>query len=220
MHLVRAGAYCVAGRHKLRRESPGAYRFYEEHWRRTSPSSSNPTTDARWRKLARALGRLPKGARVLDYGCGNGLFAARLASAGYRVTGVDISETALEVARANAPGAEFFNVEEEDSWLLPQRYDACWCSEVLEHLFSPSEALRKIACALKPEGALWGTVPYHGLLKNLAISFFGFDRHFDLEGGHIRFFTRRSLTKIIRASGLEPVRWSGVGRTWPTPRSF
>lgn len=52
--------------------------------------------------------RLPSGARVLDAGCGTGVPTARLlADAGCEVLGVDISETMLELARQNVPGARF-----------------------------------------------------------------------------------------------------------------
>jgi ubiquinone/menaquinone biosynthesis C-methylase UbiE len=52
--------------------------------------------------------RLPRGARVLDVGCGTGTpTARRLTSAGHAVTGIDISEEMLRLARRNVPDAEF-----------------------------------------------------------------------------------------------------------------
>lgn len=54
------------------------------------------------------LARLPPGARVLDLGCGTGRpTVAQLAAAGCVVTGVDISEEMLRLARARVPGATF-----------------------------------------------------------------------------------------------------------------
>ena len=194
--------------------------FYDDYWRREPPPPlTDPTFDERWRKLRRALRGVPERAKVLDYGCGNGLFSAALVKAGYAVTGVDISEQALQLARANVKGVDFYSATDVDSWFTCEGYDACWCSEVLEHLFSPSEALSKIACALRPQGLFVGTVPYHGLLKNLAISLLAFEHHFNVEGPHIRFFTKLSLFRTLRANGFQPVRWSGVGRVWPFWRS-
>jgi SAM-dependent methyltransferase len=46
---------------------------------------------------------VPAGARVLDAGCGTGRVAIRLAELGYDVTGVDLDESMLEVARERAP---------------------------------------------------------------------------------------------------------------------
>lgn len=52
--------------------------------------------------------RLPKGARVLDLGCGTGMPTSRqLVDAGFRVVGTDISPTMVELARRNVPEGEF-----------------------------------------------------------------------------------------------------------------
>jgi ubiquinone/menaquinone biosynthesis C-methylase UbiE len=49
--------------------------------------------------LFRLLGKLPRGSRVLDLGCGNGYIARRLASAGARVVGIDASSALVRAAR-------------------------------------------------------------------------------------------------------------------------
>jgi SAM-dependent methyltransferase len=62
-----------------------------------------------WPGILRLLheGGLAAGARVLDVGCGSGLLARRLLSAGFSVTGIDASPAMIELAREYAPGAEF-----------------------------------------------------------------------------------------------------------------
>ncbi|HWR48347.1 MAG TPA: methyltransferase domain-containing protein [Pseudonocardiaceae bacterium] len=63
--------------------------------------------------------RLPAGAKVLDVGSGTGRPTADLlASAGYQVTGIDVSATMIELARAQVPAARF---EQTDVRLLPDR---------------------------------------------------------------------------------------------------
>ena len=69
-------------------------------------------------------------------------------------------------------------------------------------------------------GYLALTTPYHGLLKNLALATFAFEQHFDVTGGHIRFFTDRALRQLLRTEGFEvldllhygraPLLWAGV----------
>ena len=61
----------------------------------------------RMRRLRAFVGALPKGARILDLGCGNGLPAARELSEVYDVVGVDISPEQIARARTNVPGATF-----------------------------------------------------------------------------------------------------------------
>lgn len=67
-----------------------------------------PHKDGQERATGALLARLGGGAEVLDVGCGTGRpTAARLAGAGCRVTGIDISPVMLELARRSVPGATF-----------------------------------------------------------------------------------------------------------------
>ncbi|MDP6607235.1 MAG: class I SAM-dependent methyltransferase [Dehalococcoidia bacterium] len=59
-------------------------------------------------RLDEFAGLLPRGARVLDTGCGAGVPVARfLAGEGFEVTGIDVSESMLELAREHVPAATF-----------------------------------------------------------------------------------------------------------------
>ena len=61
--------------------------------------------DPRDRVQAEYMARLPKGAQVLDLGCGAGIPSTLALSASFDVVGVDVSERQLELARQNVPGA-------------------------------------------------------------------------------------------------------------------
>ena len=59
------------------------------------------------------------------------------------------------------------------------------------------------------------TTPYHGYLKNLAISLAGaWDRHLDpiWDGGHIKQFSRKTITRLLIDSGFVLKKFGGVGR--------
>jgi len=139
---------------------------------------------------------------ILDIGCGDGFFTETLAKYG-TITATDFSDAALERARARLPQVKFFAHDLGKPFPLEDAsFDAAWCSEVLEHLFAPAFTAGEVFRVLKPGGIFMITVPYHGLLKNLGIALFGFDKHYDPEYPHIRFFTRNTLRQILVKHGF------------------
>jgi SAM-dependent methyltransferase len=183
--------------------------FYESHWA-ALPEDPEPWAWERRRDLL--LSEVRRGERVLDLGCGAGRFVAALRDAGADAVGVEIAEAALERARRNVPGADLRLLEPDGSIPLEHgSVDLVWCSEVLEHTADAAHLLHEARRVLRPEGRLLVTVPYHGRVQAAAIALLRFDRHFDPQGQHLRFFTRSSLERMLDATGFEDVRISAVG---------
>ena len=183
--------------------------FYKRYWAGgDAPPEHDPLIEEKWRLLARWS---RPGLRVLDYGCGGGIFARRLVEAGCEVVGMDIAEEALTLARSRAPQALFIRVVPGEA-LPVDGFDMIWASDVLMHVYDTASLIHEFARVLKKGGRLLVTEPYHGLVKNVAIALFRFERHFKPEGGHIRFFTRRSLERVALEAGFIPRRFVGLGR--------
>src|SRR5262249_54532693 len=145
-------------------------------------------------------------------GCGDGFFSKALHERGYGVTGLDLSDVALRRARGNCPAATFLSQDTSQRFPFDDgTFDLAWCSEDREHLFSPLPTVQEIARVLKPGGVALFTVPYHGLIKNVGIALFAFDRHYDPGYPHIRFFTRNTLSSTVRDAGLEVVEVTTCG---------
>ncbi len=163
----------------------------------------------------------PEHVSLLDVGCGNGRLAAFFQSAGFKVSGVDISSAIIERNRAALPGIDFRHTTPDQPMDYPDgSFDAIFCSEVIEHTYDVELMFGEFARLLRPEGLLILTTPYHGLVKNIAIALFSFERHFDPTWQHIRFWTKKSLRRICDGCGLQPTLWQHVGRFWPVPKSF
>ena len=62
--------------------------------------------------------------------------------------------------------------------------------------------------------------PYHGLIKNLLITIFAFNKHFNPTGPHIRFFTKKTLLDLLSKNKLKTVKIGYYGRIYPIPHSI
>jgi 2-polyprenyl-6-hydroxyphenyl methylase/3-demethylubiquinone-9 3-methyltransferase len=88
-------------------------------------------------------------------------------------------------------------------------------TEVIEHLFSPHHLPIFAFKVLANGGWLVVSTPYHGYWKNLALCVMNkWDFHHDplWHGGHIKFWSRNTLSKLMMNNGFEVVEFHGVGR--------
>jgi len=166
-------------------------------------------------------GGSPRAVRVLDASCGGGFFVSFFRQLGVDVVGADISANAILRARRINPSTRFVAASAETA--LPfanSSFHVVWFGDTLAHLFDGHNALSEFNRVLKPGGHLILTTPFHGRLKNLAISLFSFSTHFNPDHYHIRFYDRRGLASSLKWAGFTPRHWSGIGRSWPFWKSF
>jgi len=98
-----------------------------------------------------------QGKRVLDVGCGGGILAESMARAGAQVTGIDLAEKSLKVARLHGLESgvpvEYRAVPVETlAAEQPEAYDVVTCMEMLEHVPDPASIVRACAALAKPGG--------------------------------------------------------------------
>lgn len=163
--------------------------------------------------------------KILDLGCGNGAFTALLGKSGFDMTGLDHSASGIEMASRQYPGTTFgqqdlMNQIPEE---LAGQFDAVISIEVIEHLMLPRKLIDNALLALKPGGLLIVSVPYHGYVKNLALALTNkFDDHWHplRDFGHIKFFSKKTLTELFMEYGLQNLHFETVGRISPLARSM
>jgi SAM-dependent methyltransferase len=168
--------------------------------------------------VPRLLSLIPPGTRrIVDIGCGNGYLAGLLAARGFEVVGIEPSADGIAQARAAHPAVRFeqLSVDSELGPQIGEDFDLVIATEVIEHLPAPRALLRAGLQVLRPGGRMLVSTPYHGYLKNLALSIVGgWDHHFkvDWDGGHVKFFSTRTLGKMALDCGFHSVEFAYAGR--------
>ena len=155
------------------------------------------------------LAHLPDRARVLDVGCGEGAFAAALAEAGAEPVCVDVADEPLRRLRARFPrlgDVRRANVGEP----LPlddDEVDAVWAGEVVEHVVDVGAFCSELRRVLRPGAPLILTTPDHPrrLLVRFALRPPSFDEHFSPYADHLRFFTARTLHRVLADAGFDTI---------------
>jgi 2-polyprenyl-3-methyl-5-hydroxy-6-metoxy-1,4-benzoquinol methylase len=183
--------------------------FYDRWYRERHGGIVVPDeTDFAYGHLLRILGPLlSPGARVLDYGCGDGVVAFFAAMRGCTGLGVDVSPHAVARAQAHAAASglaervafRVFDFAQGES-LGP--FDMAWAVEVIEHVPDDGAFLAWLARQLRPGGTCLlstrlASEPLHRWRRRLA------GRDWVDEGdGHLRRYDAEGLTRLVGSAGL------------------
>ena len=169
--------------------------------------------------------RVPEGARILDFGCGSGVYLEAMTKDGYRAVGVDLSDVMIAQARErckkSACDVEFHIgslLETADSLGL---FDAIIGSSVFEYLVEPSLHMVKLRSLLRPGGIVLLTVPNFNSRRKrwerrvrrwrwclywakLLPRVKGFLCYLDVSRNHYR---PEEFTELATSNGLQVVEW-------------
>jgi SAM-dependent methyltransferase len=159
----------------------------------------------RYRVTMEAFGRLfrrGRGRRLLDFGCGTGLFLDIAHRRGFDCYGVDLAADAIELARQKPSGQNAYHGSPMD---IPQLaaggFDVITMWSVLAHLARPVDELTMLRTLLVPDGVLLLLTVNAGSLKlkhDLA-SWGGFTAN------HLAFFAPETLCLLLRRAGFRAV---------------
>ncbi|MBU1191576.1 MAG: class I SAM-dependent methyltransferase [Gammaproteobacteria bacterium] len=153
--------------------------------------------------------------KILDLGCGNGALTHALRKAGYQAMGCDADSEGIAFAQTGGGDFKVVSVYEDPIQLGDSGFDCVVSAEVIEHLFTPGALPRFAHKVLAPNGHLVITTPYHGYAKNLILSLLNkWDTHIDpmWDGGHIKLWSRTTLTRLLEKNGFTVIEFHGVGR--------
>lgn len=158
------------------------------------------------------------GKRVIDVGCGGGLLSEAMAAQGAWVTGIDMTEEALAVARAHAAAHGHritYHYGTAEAWVAAhaERYEVLTCMELVEHVPDPGSLIRACAALVAPGGDLFfSTVNRTWLAYALVIVASEYLLGLVRRNTHRydRFVRPRELVGWARQAGLEMADLSGL----------
>jgi 2-polyprenyl-3-methyl-5-hydroxy-6-metoxy-1,4-benzoquinol methylase len=186
-------------------------------------------------ELARPLVSQSAGA-LLDIGCGDGLFLSacdrelHLSERGWRLSGIDYSET--QIAHARRRPYEFAQCNVENG--LPfadSSYDLIFCGELIEHLYNPDAFVEECYRVIAPGGYLIITTPnlqawYNRILFVVGVQPLFYEtstrsthigagilrrlKRGSTPVGHVRVFNKRALRDLLHSQGFQPVTVRGA----------
>jgi SAM-dependent methyltransferase len=140
---------------------------------------------------------------VLDVGCGSGQNLRALAASGsYRLAGIDVSDKALEKARAAVPDAELYRLDVQCQ-KLEAKFDLVMSLQVIEHVPDDLELVRNMR-----------------LMSNrfvMVATMQGKMRPSEARIGHLRNYSSDELREKMEGAGLKPIRVEGWGFPFYSP---
>jgi 2-polyprenyl-6-hydroxyphenyl methylase/3-demethylubiquinone-9 3-methyltransferase len=158
------------------------------------------------------------GKRVLDVGCGGGILAESMAAKGAAVTGIDLSEKPLKVARLHqlesGVQVDYRHIAAEDlAEELPESFDVVTCMEMLEHVPDPLSILTACRKLVKPGGWVFLSTLNRNP-KSYLFAIIGAEYVLNLlpKGTHewSRFLKPHELAAYVRQAGLDTVELMGM----------
>lgn len=167
------------------------------------------------------------GKRILDVGCASGYIGEILKKQGNYVMGLDLTKKDIFKAKRILDDAMVFDIETDDIKKLGKNYDLIIIVEVVEHLFDPEAAIKRLLPVLKNGGRILVSTPNIVHIYNrvkLILGIFNYRDETIINKSHIHFFTDTSLKKMMTRLGLklvqdnhviQPIFLESVLKIWP-----
>ena len=158
------------------------------------------------------------GKKVLDVGCGGGILAEAMAGLGAEVTGIDLAEKALKVARLHllesGQKVDYRLIAAEDfAAEMAQQFDVVTCMEMLEHVPDPASVVAACAKLVKPGGWVFFSTLNRNA-KSYLLAVIGAEYILKLlpRGTHdyAKFIQPAELARMAREAGLEVTELTGM----------
>lgn len=170
-----------------------------------------PDVARRMKLLSKLYGDNPGEVSILEIGSGYGLLLKHASDAGFKVEGIEISNSRRDLSSkiAQVPVYDFNIINTRLDKYIDKKYDAIMLFQVLEHIQSPAQFIKNAKTALKPTGRLIVEVPN---VNDHLLTFCSEYNSFYWQRAHLSYYNPTTLKSIIKMGGFTKVDIRGVQR--------
>lgn len=193
-HLVKCGS-CGLVYTALEPSNADLLAFYSRY---LTVEDVSAVTMQRYEEVLDSFEPFRKNGRILETGCGSGIFMQRAALRGWQVHGTEIGEHALTAARSR--GVDMIEGSLDRKNYPAEHFDIVCSIEVIEHLLKPRPELQNVVSVLRPGGLFYVTTPnFNCIARRVSPS----DWNVASYPEHLTYFTPRTLHRMLASEGLE-----------------
>ena len=178
-------------------------KHYEKYGRQNYLS---PVTLKRYHELLDEFEKYKKTGKMLDVGCGIGLFLIEAQKRGWEVYGTEYTDRAIEICRSHNINMKQGKLD--PAWFSSETFDIVTSFEVIEHINNPVEEVRNINEVLRMGGLFYFTTPNFNAIERYFLK-----SNYNIIGypEHLSYYTKRTVNHLLTRNGFKKKKLTTTG---------
>lgn len=182
---------------------PELIKHYEGYGRQDYLS---PITIKRYQEILDQMEPYRKTGKMLDVGCGIGLFLAEAKKRGWEVYGTEFTDKAIEICEGK--GIKMQQGKLNPAWYVEAMFDVITSFEVIEHINNPIEEIKNIQSVLRTGGLFYFTTPNFNATERY---FLKAEYNIIEYPEHLSYYTKKTVNYLLTKYGFKKKKLTTTG---------